>query len=160
MFEGEAGEYRVAYVPEEATPSTGAAALQEHSLGTTDLHAGSSENGRDSISWDTVAMPPREQLLLNNVTAMFDLTCLVRVGQMSNVQQYRDKLAEIVIPGWMRGTKTLDKLIEFIDRFVVSMNVSKHILLVDAISLQPLSNLTSDLQVWQVVTRSSWSSMR
>ena len=61
-------------------------------------------------------MALREQLLLNNGTAMFDLTCLVRVGQMNDVQQYSDKLVEIVIPCWMRSTKTLDKLIELMDR--------------------------------------------
>ena len=101
-------EYQVAYVPEEVIPSIGAVALQEHSLGTTDLPAVSSENGKDSISWGIVAMPPREQLLLNNVTAMFDLTCLVRVGQISNAKPYRDKLAKIVVPGLMGSTRTLD----------------------------------------------------
>ena len=61
-------------------------------------------------------MALREQLLLNNGTAMFDLAYMVRVGQMNDVHQYSDKLVEIVIPCWMRRTKTLDKLIELMDR--------------------------------------------
>ena len=97
--------YQVAYVPEEVTPSIEEDALQEHSLGTTDLPTVSSENGNDSISWEIVAMPSRDQLLLNNVMAMFDLACLNRVGQISSVQSYRDKLANIVVSGLTQQPK-------------------------------------------------------
>ena len=131
---------------EEVIPSIGAVALQEQGLGTTDLPAVSSENGKDSISWGIVAMPPRDQLLLSNVLAMFDLTCLARVGQISNAKPYRNKLAKIVVPGLMGSTRTLDKLIELTDRFMVSINVRQQILLVDAITLAPPCNLAPDLQ--------------
>ena len=126
--------------------STGKDALHEHRLGTTDLLTVLSENGKDSIYWAIVAVLPRKQILVDNATAMVDLTCLVHVGQISSIQSYRDKLANIVIPGPMRGTRTLDKLIEFTDRFMVSISVRPYILLVDAITLTPLSNPATDLQ--------------
>ena len=70
--------------------SIGKDALHQYRLGTTDLFTVLSENGKNSISWDIVAVLPRKQILVNNVTAMFDLTCLVHVGQISSIQLYRD----------------------------------------------------------------------
>ena len=55
-----ADEYQVAYVPKEVITSIGAVALQDHSLGITDLAAVSSVNGKASMSCGIVAMPPRD----------------------------------------------------------------------------------------------------
>ena len=98
-FGGEVHAYQVAHVPEEVTPSIEEDALQQHSVGTTSLPTVSSEHGNDSISWEIVATPSRDQLLLNNVIGMFDVTCLNRVGQISSFQAYRANLAIIVVSG-------------------------------------------------------------
>ena len=92
-FEYEVHTYQVAHVPEEVIPSIEEDAPQQHSVGTTSLPTVSSEYGYDSISWEIVATPSRDQLLLNNVMVVFDVMCLNRVGQISSFQAYRDKLA-------------------------------------------------------------------
>ena len=55
-----ADEYQVAYVPKEVITFIGAVALQDHSLGITDLVAVSSVNGKAGMSCGIVAMPPRD----------------------------------------------------------------------------------------------------
>ena len=99
MFQCEVYTYQVAHVPEKVMPSIEEDDPQQHSVGTTSLPTVSSEHGYDSIAWEIVATPSRDQLLLNNVMAVFDVTCLNRVGQISSVQSYRDNLAIIVVSG-------------------------------------------------------------
>ena len=105
---------------------------QQHGVGTISLLNVSSEHGYDNLAREIVATPSRDQLLLNNVMAVFDVVCLNTVGQISSFQAYKDNLAIIVVSGSMQPPN-LYKLIVSTDRVIVFTSVRPYIFLRDAI---------------------------
>ena len=132
-FGGDEEEYQVAYLPEPEGAPVDTAWGMDPGEGTARM-----VGEMNGTPCEHVAMPPRDRLLLSNVTAMFDMTCVTHTTQSHDMKVYKDRLAALTFPSWVRGNKSVRMLIELAQIYMRAVGVDHSIVPVDAVTRDPL----------------------